>query len=265
MTHIKFCTLVSGSSANSSYLEIDGWGVLIDAGTGIRKIEQLLSGVGASLSRVQGIFLTHEHSDHVSGLGSITRKYPIPIIGNPATLSAVARQYPDLNTDLFRPMPTGGTARRDAFEVTSFPCMHDSAECTGYRVDTASGSFGVCTDLGIASDEVLAALRGCRAVIFEANHDAEMLRNGPYSYPLKQRIAGPLGHLSNLQSGQALCRLVEEGTEQIFLAHLSKENNTPEVCIHTVRETLLGQGIREGNDCQATVAPRGEASAVYQC
>ncbi len=265
MSRVRFCTLVSGSSANSSYLEINGRGILIDAGAGIRKTEKLLSQLGSSLSRIQGIFLTHEHSDHGNGLCSITRKYRIPIMANGPTLTAVAAQYPELDTDLFRLMPTGAKAQRDDFCVTSFRCMHDSAECVGYRIDTEQGSFGVCTDLGDVSDTVVQALRKCRGIIFEANHDADMLRSGPYSYPLKQRIAGPCGHLSNLQCGQALCGLTETGIEQVFLAHLSRENNTPQVCMHTVRAVLEQQGIREGTDVKAVVAPRNEPSEMYIC
>lgn len=263
MSGIRVCTLVSGSSANSTYVEVDGCGILIDAGAGIRRTEALLQSVGSSLSAVKGIFITHEHSDHVSGLKTILKKHRIPILANQRTLEEIARTCPEIDPSLFCTLPTGATARRGAFSVTSFSCPHDSAECVGYVIETRLGSIGVSTDLGELSQEILHALSGCKALVFESNHDADMLRNGAYPYHLKQRIAGPNGHLSNQQSAEALVELVRSGVTRVFLAHLSKENNTESLCLCTVENVLRRAGIDPKTDVCVSVAPRSECSEVF--
>lgn len=263
MSRLKVCTLVSGSSANCTYVEVDGCGLLIDAGTGVRRTETLLNSVGSSLSKVKGIFLTHEHSDHISGLKSITKKYRIPILANQRTLDEIADVLPEVDPDLFCVLPTGGNAKSGFFSVTSFPCMHDSAECTGYVIDTGICRVGVSTDLGQITDSVRNALNGCKVLVFEANHDIDMLRNGPYPYSLKQRISGPNGHLSNQQCGEGLTQFVQNGAEQIYLAHLSKENNTESLCRCTVENILRRSGIEAERDVRVRVAPRSERSEVF--
>lgn len=263
MSRLKVCTLVSGSSANCTYVEVDGSGLLIDAGAGIRRTEALLNSVDSSLSNVKGIFITHEHSDHISGLKTITKKYRIPILANRSTLDEISFLLPDVDSDLFCILPTGGNAKSGAFSVTSFPCMHDSVECAGYVIDTGSCKVGISTDLGQVTDEVTQALNGCKVLVFEANHDIDMLRNGPYPYSLKQRISGPNGHLSNQQAGEALIGFVQNGAEQIYLAHLSKDNNTESLCRCTVENTLRRSGIEAEKDVRVRVAPRSERSEVF--
>lgn len=263
MSSVKVCTLVSGSSANCTYVETDGCGLLIDAGAGIRRTEALLQSVGSSLSRIKGIFITHEHIDHINGLKTILKKYPIPVLGNEETLYGVSLALPEVDADRFCVLPTGGNAKNDSFSVTSFPCMHDSAFCAGYVVETAAGKIGIATDLGQVTEEVRAALTGCRALVFEANHDADLLQNGPYPYHLKQRIAGPCGHLSNQQSAEALIDFVKSGAERVYLAHLSRENNTESLCRCTVENALRRSGIDTERDVKICVAPRGECSEVY--
>lgn len=263
MSRLKVCTLVSGSSANCTYVEVDGSGLLIDAGAGIRRTEALLNSVDSSLSNVKGIFITHEHSDHISGLKTITKKYRIPILANRSTLDEISFLLPDVDSDLFCILPTGGNAKSGSFSVTSFPCMHDSVECAGYVIDTGSCKVGISTDLGQVTDEVTQALNGCKVLVFEANHDIDMLRNGPYPYSLKQRISGPNGHLSNQQAGEALSGFVQQGAEQIYLAHLSKDNNTESLCRCTVENMLRRSGIEAEKDVRVRVAPRSERSEVF--
>ena len=264
MSRIAVCTLVSGSSANCTYVEAGGAGILIDAGAGIRKTEQLLSSVGGSFSNLRGIFITHEHSDHIGGLKTILKKYRIPVLANRNTLCGITEYAPDLDDSLFCELPTGATAAAGDFSVTSFSCMHDSSECVGYVITTGNGKIGVCTDLGQVTDTVATALSGCRAVVLESNHDADMLMNGAYPYSLKQRIAGPCGHLSNQQCGDILPDLVRSGAQQVFLAHLSKENNTESLCLCTAENRLRLAGIRCGEDVRVQVAPRNDPSEVFE-
>lgn len=263
MSQGKFCTLASGSSANCTYIEVDGCGILIDAGIGIRRTEALLNSVDSSLSRVCGIFITHEHSDHIAGLKTITKKYRIPILANQNTLEEISRLCPEVDSNLFCVLPTGGSAKREGFSVTSFPGMHDAAECVGYVIDTGKCTVGVATDLGQMNEVVFDALSGCKALVFESNHDADLLKNGSYPYPLKQRIAGPFGHLSNQQCADALTELVHRGTESVFLAHLSRENNTESLCRCTVENGLRRAGVDPERDVRVCVAPRTECSEVF--
>lgn len=264
MSRCGIATLVSGSSANCTYVRTEAGGILIDAGAGIRKTEQLLNAVGASFAEIRGIFVTHEHSDHICGLKTITKKYRIPILANRNTLFGITAYAPEIDDALFCELPTGGTASAGGFSVTSFACMHDSAECVGYTVETGGGKVGICTDLGQVTPEVENALSGCRALVFESNHDADLLMNGAYPYSLKQRIAGPCGHLSNQQCGDALPGLVRAGAEQIFLAHLSKENNTESLCLCSAENRLRLAGIPCGKDVRVQVAPRNEPSEVFE-
>lgn len=264
MSRLKVCTIVSGSSANCTYVELDGAGILIDAGAGIRKTESLLNSLDSSLAKIRGIFITHEHSDHISGLRTITKKYPVPILANKNTLNEISFSCPDLDTDLFCVLPTGGSAKSGNFSVTSFPCMHDSVECSGYVIDTGVCKIGICTDLGQITEEVRRALLGCKTIVLEANHDADMLRNGPYPYPLKQRIAGPCGHLSNQQCADGLVEFVQNGAEFIYLAHLSRENNTESLCRCTVENVLRRAGVDTQKDLRLFIAPRNERSEVFE-
>ncbi len=260
---LRVFTLYSGSSANCTVIDIDGRVILVDAGGGVRKTQKALESVGLSLSAVEAVFVTHEHSDHVAGLSTICKYFRIPIISNEATLDAISRENGDIDQSLFCPMPSGACARRDCFEVTSFHSSHDSAECVGYRIKTAHGDVGVCTDAGEVTPEIRASLCGCKTVVLESNHDKNMLFTGPYPYRLKQRISGPFGHLSNEQCAELLSTLVSRGAENVLLAHLSKDNNTPETALSTVGSFLSVHNIKVGSDVNIFVAPRSEISHIY--
>ena len=261
---LRVFTLFSGSSANCTVIDIDGRVILVDAGNGVKKTEKALNEVGLSLNDVEAIFVTHEHSDHVSGLPTICRHFRIPVISNEATLNAFHRDNPDFDDSLFCSMPTGACARKDCFEVTSFHSPHDSAECVGYRIKTQYGDVGVLTDAGEQTQEIKNSLRGCKTLVFESNHDKNMLLTGPYPYYLKKRISGPKGHLSNEQSAEMLTDFVSEGTENILLAHLSRENNTPETALSTSGSFFSVRGIKVGSDVRVEVAPPYETSYIFK-
>lgn len=261
---LRVFTLFSGSSANCTVIDIDGRVILIDAGNGVKKTQKALEETGLSLNCVEAIFVTHEHSDHVAGLPTICRHYRIPVISNEATLNAFLRDNPGFDESLFCSMPTGSCARKDCFEVTSFHSSHDSAECVGYRIKTRYGDVGVLTDAGEQTAEMKKSLRGCRTLVLESNHDKNMLMTGPYPYYLKKRISGPYGHLSNDQSAEMLTEFVSCGTENVLLAHLSRENNTPETALSTSGSFLSARGIRIGSDVLVEVAPPYETSHIYK-
>ena len=260
---LKVCTLFSGSSANSTLIQVDGRAILIDAGGGVLKTGKALQQAGTDFSKLDAIFITHEHSDHVSGLATILKRHRIPVIGNTATLKKMLFEHPELDDSLFCEMPTGSTAVKDGFEVTSFAAPHDSVECVGYKIKTKYGCVGVTTDAGQPTSEIFTKLSGCGILVLEANHDRKMLLEGPYPYMLKQRIAGPSGHLSNEQSGELLSKLVESGAKKVLLAHLSKENNTPDIALSTVGMCLSESGITVQKDVLVSVAPRDCVSDIY--
>jgi len=259
----KLCPLYSGSSGNSTFIGNEHEGVLIDAGKNCKNLEIALTAAGLNPEAVKALFITHEHSDHISGLSTICKKQQIPIIANDATLRMALRIIPVLEDAPICEMPTGGTAKKDFFEVTSFAAPHDSVECVGYKITTKYGSVGVMTDAGEETPVSEKALRGCKIVVLEANHDKNMLMTGSYPYNLKVRIAGNHGHLSNDQSGELAQYLVSTGTEKLMLAHLSAENNTPSLALETVNNVLSMHGITDGRDVQVKVAPRYDISDVY--
>lgn len=264
---VKVCTLFSGSSANSTYVEINGRGILIDAGGGVKKTEAALNMIGSSLSKVEAVFVTHEHSDHISGLKTILRHYTIPVISNSRTLDAIERAIPDINSNLFRSMPTGARAVKGDFEIISAATSHDSAESVCYIIKTEKGNIGIITDLGEYNENILAAAGCCKALILESNHDPDMLWNGRYTPALKRRVCGSRGHLSNLQAGELLSSVCGKGIENVILAHLSAENNTPPLALETVSATVTKAGAHVGSKCgegdvYITVAPRNDPSQI---
>lgn len=264
---IRFCTLFSGSSANSTFLEIDGRAILIDAGAGIRKTETALNEIGSSLSKVEAIFITHEHSDHISGLKTILKKHRIPVLANRRTLDAIEQSDREIDTSLFRCMPTGASAVKGDFEIISCATSHDAAESVCYVIRTEKGNFGVITDLGEYSEDILAAAGSCKALVLESNHDEDMLWNGSYHPELKKRVFGASGHLSNRQCGELLSAVCQTGLKTVFLAHLSQENNTPALALTTVCGAVEKRGVRIGSvpgegDLCITVSPRNERSLI---
>ena len=191
---VRFCTLFSGSKANSALIEHispDGTkkAILIDAGAGIRCMEHALQNVGSSLSEVGAIFVTHEHSDHIGGLKTILKKYDIPVVSNIETIAAVRSALPDFGDEFFIPLAPESRIRNGIFEVFPFDSSHDSAHCSGYIVTVDGVKLGYLTDCGAYTDNMINCLCGCSAVIIESNHDSYMLNNGIYPPMLKKRVA----------------------------------------------------------------------------
>ena len=259
---LRVFTLYSGSSGNCTVIDTDGRAILVDAGFGVKKTQKALEAAGLSFNDVEGIFVTHEHTDHVAGLMTICRHYRIPVISNQATLDAYYRENREFDTSLFCPMPVGAVAARDCFEVTSFHSPHDSAECVGYRIKTKYGDVGVLTDAGEGTKEIRLSLSGCKILVFESNHDKNMLQTGPYPYYLKRRISGPNGHLSNDQSAEMVAEFLETGLENVILAHLSRENNTPRTAMATTEAFISAKGAKIGKDLSVSVAPPDELSNI---
>lgn len=252
----RICPLFSGSSGNSYYIGSAEAGILIDAGRTAKQLNGMLAQCGISLAAVKGIFLTHEHSDHIKGLRVFASKNHIPVYGSEGTLFAMERTG-DLEGDF--QVETLGVDRVACadMEIYPFRTSHDSAESVGYRIRTADDRVVTfSTDLGYISETVRVELKGSDLVVLESNHDVGMLQNGPYPYPLKRRILSDRGHLSNNVCADILPELSKSGATRFLLAHLSSENNTPELAYQTALCSLTLAGLKQGIDYELTVAPR---------
>ncbi|MBQ7182619.1 MAG: MBL fold metallo-hydrolase [Clostridia bacterium] len=259
-----YCPLFSGSSGNCGYLSAGGTRVLVDAGLSGRQIGEALSSVGGSLEGVQGIVITHEHSDHVKGAGILSRKYHIPIYANEGTWNAMARALGKVDPSLRRIFVTGEDFYIGDITVQTFDIPHDAADPVGFRFYHGRSSVSVATDMGYVRPSVLKAVAGSDLVLWESNHDIDMLRGNPrYSLALKQRILGRHGHLSNEASADGVLRLMDTGVRQVVLGHLSGENNTPEKAMEVSLTALVKAGAVVGSDIGLDMAWRDRPGNVY--
>ena len=231
--------LFSSSKGNATFIGSPSGGILIDAGVSAKRLRDALGRAGIPLDAVGAVFVTHDHSDHVSGLRVFFRQTGKPVYAEPVTGGCLLRGgWVEPETAL---RPLTGAVQIAGMTVSPFDTSHDTEKSCGYRVTLPDGqSCAVCTDLGYAPETVRAALCGCRLVLLEANYDEEMLRFGPYPASLKARIRSDSGHLSNTQSGELARYLVENGTVHFVLGHLSEHNNTPEKAAAAVMQALSG-------------------------
>ena len=264
---MRFTTIASGSSGNCTYVGSDNTHILVDAGVSKKRIEEGLSSLDLALSDISAIFVTHEHTDHIAAIRTILKKHDIPVYATAGTITGI------LNTDKKNEMSGAEfiTVRADEavtvgdMIIDPMTISHDALEPCGYRVYCGSKKIGIATDLGCYSDYTVECLKGCDALLLEANHDVRMLQTGPYPYVLKSRILGDRGHLSNDKSGELLCKLLNDRIKGVFLGHLSKENNMPELAYETVRVEVDMSGIPYcSKDFPIMVAERSCLSPVLE-
>lgn len=256
------CSLYSGSSGNCIYVESGSTSLLVDCGVSGKKIETALNTIGVDVKKINAILLTHEHSDHVCSAGIMHRKTGAPIFANESTLSAV-------ECDLGK-VSDGGICTFDGnfvvgdIEITPFAIPHDAASPVGYSFSDGLKKASIATDIGHMTEHVLDNITGSNIVLLEANHDVDMLLSGPYPYELKKRILSDIGHLSNENAGLTCVKLLNNGTTDIILGHLSAHNNHPDLCYVTVRSVLEGEGYKPC-DYRITVASREMPGDVHIC
>lgn len=239
------CTpLFSGSSGNCTHVNCSGSEFLIDAGVSCKAISTALSSIGSSLEAIKGIFITHEHIDHIKGLEIISKKYKIPVYMNTSSAKYIycSSGFENLQASL-RIMDASEKVCVDGVNFTAVRTPHDSWGSVCYHVETEDDTFALATDIGYITKGIASALLGCRTVVIESNHDIEMLKNGPYPQSLKSRILSRNGHLSNADCARFLPYLAESGTQKVFLAHLSKENNLPSLALSTAQGAVKGMDI----------------------
>jgi len=264
---MRLCSIASGSSGNCTYVGSEATHLLIDVGISGKRAESGLNTLGLTGRDVDGILITHEHADHIAGLGVLTRKYDIPIYATKGTINAIqmTKQVGEIDPALFCEIKEDDRFTIKDLTVNPMKISHDAAQPVAYRISYGNKRVGICTDLGVYNDYTAECLKGMDVILLEANHDVNMLQVGPYPYYLKQRILGDKGHLSNENSGKLLSRLLHDGLKQIVLGHLSKENNLPELAYEAVRmEIELGDTPYHANDFKIMVAKRDEVSPVIE-
>ena len=261
---MDFFSIASGSSGNCICVGDDSTHVMIDAGISGKRIEAGMNRYDYTTSDMAGLLVTHEHSDHVAGLGVISRKYHIPIYATAATIQAIRsmKSLGSIDDTLFHVIRPDEDFSIGSLEIHPFRISHDAADPVAYRIENTKSKVAVCTDLGYYDGYIVDNLKGLDAMLLEANHDIHMLEVGTYPYPLKQRILGEFGHLSNEASGKLLSQVLHDDIKHVFLGHLSHENNYPDLAYETVRlEVTMDENTPySGGDFNITVASRSDVS-----
>ncbi len=260
-----FCPLFSGSSGNSLFIGAGDTRILIDAGLSGRTVCDALNGIGILPETLNGILVTHEHSDHVKGVGILSRKYHLPVYANARTWAAMERQVGAVAPALRREFDTNESFFLGDLTILPFAIPHDAADPVGFRVYCGARSAATATDMGYFSPRVCDALSGVDILVLESNHDIDMLRaNEHYTAALKNRILGRHGHLSNVACAEALWMLYQTGVRHAVLGHLSHENNTPELALRTVCEAMQAHGLEIGGDIHVDLAWRDHVGGIYE-
>lgn len=242
---MRVTSLASGSSGNALAIEHEGTSLLVDAGCPPRRLTRLLDGIGLGAASLEAVLLTHEHADHVAGLAAIPRDAEVPLVMSHGTFRAA----PIVNGhSIFEGRPVieqvaGNTVALGPFRVTSFPVSHDGAEVVGYAIEAANQCVAVFTDIGVAEAHLYEPLRRADLLVLEANHDDELLWNGPYPWPLKRRVASAVGHLSNAACADLACATLTSAAREVWLAHLSRTNNRDTLAHQAVASRLAGAGV----------------------
>lgn len=238
---LRTCILGSGSSGNCTYVASDSTAVLVDAGLSAREIERRLEQIGVRAAGIQGICVSHEHSDHTAGLRVLQSRHGMPIYANSATREAVCRDE-KMQGLSWRVFETGQPFAVGDLSIEPFTVPHDAYDPVGFVVACGEARVGIVTDMGVPTSLVRERLRTCQAVVIEANHDEQMLKDAQRPWHLKQRISGRQGHLSNQVAAKMLCEIASPRLAQVFLAHLSEECNRQDLAYKTTSDTLIASG-----------------------
>jgi phosphoribosyl 1,2-cyclic phosphodiesterase len=234
---MEVCILASGSSGNAIYVASAKTRLLIDAGLSARQIAVRLGQLGVVPESLNGICVSHEHGDHVAGLRVLQKRHGLPVYTNAGTLNGIRRQ-PKSDEISARVFQTGASFEIGDITVEPFSVPHDAYEPVGFRLQTASTCIGIVTDLGMCTSLIREKLKGCHAIVVEANHDEDLLREAPRPWALKQRIRSRQGHLSNIDAARLIAECATDSLQHVYLAHLSSDCNTPDTALRTVASQL---------------------------
>lgn len=259
----KYCSLSSGSSGNCQYIETDNVKVLIDGGLSGKKIETLLKGIGVQPDTIDSIFVTHEHTDHIKGVGVLSRRYDIPIWANENTWISMEDKIGEIREDNIKVFTTEEQFNMKDLGIYPFKVSHDAVEPVGYCLYYKNTKISILTDTGWVNNSIKDTIKDSSLYLLESNHDVEMLKVGKYPYYLKRRIMSEKGHLSNEDAGNLITEIAKGKGEIILLAHLSKENNFPLLAYQTVKNIAVDAGIDVNNDINLDLTFREKATKVY--
>ena len=265
MDKLRFQSFGSGSSGNCYYIGNASNGLLIDAGLGVRTIRKCLRNLGLDFENIWGVFVTHDHADHIKAVGPIGEKHHVPVYSTRKVHEGIQRSY-CVTEKLYSSrkfIEKGETVQIGEFKVTAFHVSHDATDNVGYTIEYKEKRFTFATDLGFVSEDVAIHLTQADYLVLEANYDEQMMRQGSYPIHLQNRITAVTGHLSNDQAGLFLAENYNERMQHIFLCHLSRENNLPELAYTTIQNHLDEKQIIVGKDVQLVTLNRMNPSELY--
>ena len=264
---MKLMNIASGSSGNVTFVGTENTSVLIDAGISMKKIEEGMNSIGMSARDLDAIMITHEHSDHIKGLGVLSRKYGIPIYATQGTIKGISENTSvgRIDNELYNVISTDISFQVGDLTIEPHSIWHDAYEPVCYSITDGKSKAAIATDLGDFNDYLVKCLSDSDMLLIEANHDIRMLEAGPYPYDLKRRILGQKGHLSNEASGRFIRKLLNDHIKTIILGHLSKDNNIPELAYEAVKLELKGNGFTDNiEDFNLHTAMRDMPDRLYE-
>ena len=264
---LKFISFGSGSSGNCYYLGTETDGLMIDMGVGIRTLRKHMKDYGVQIGSVHRLLVTHDHADHIKSVGSFSNDFHVPVYATERVHQGIDSNYcvtRKVSAEMKKTLTTGETVELGEFRVRPFLVPHDSNENVGYEIEAEGIVFVMITDIGAITDEIREVITKAHYLVIEANHDVQMLQNGPYPEYLKKRIRSGNGHLSNTECGEALVENMSEELKHVWLCHLSEENNHPELARKTVEAILRSHGVIPGKDVELEVLRRTMPTGPYE-
>jgi phosphoribosyl 1,2-cyclic phosphodiesterase len=261
---LNFCSLSSGSSGNCYYIGNEFHGILIDAGISASSIRRFLKELDIPMQTIMGILVTHNHSDHIRGLEVLTRKSSIPAFTTRKIWESILSPQKNISRDCIREIPLQEKFQLAGFDIEAFPVCHDAPETIGFHICAGDRKITIATDLGHVCKTSAPYMKDVDLLVIESNYDEEMLVNGSYPYYLKTRIQSDHGHLGNLQTSVFLAEIINDNLSHICLAHLSKNNNTPEKALQTLNRTFFERGINPNGQHHISVLNRNTPSGIIR-
>ena len=263
---MRFISLGSGSSGNCYFLYTENDGLLVDAGIGVRSLKKYFKEYGLNRNLVRRILVTHDHADHIKSVGSLSHDMQLPVYATRLVHSGIDRNYcvqRKVAQELRRIVVPGEAFQAGEFHVSPFTVPHDSSDNVGYLIEADGSSICIVTDAGEVTPDMGAYIGRTRNLVIEANHDQEMLLHGPYPQYLKERILSTTGHLCNTACAEAIANNMNEQLQNVWLCHLSEENNHPELARKTVEAVLRSYGIITGKDIQLEILKRTIPTGIF--
>lgn len=258
---LKFCSLYSGSSGNCLFVSSKNTKILIDCGTSCKKICEGLASIDSSIEDIDAILVTHEHSDHVQSLGMISKKFDIPVYANLETWNAIEKQKEKISEKNINYFCNDKDFILNDLTIHPFSTPHDAVNPCGFNIHNGKKKLSIATDLGHMNNNIFKELENSSFILLESNYEPEVLKMSKYPFLLKQRIAGPNGHLSNQTAGKTIAALMNKGLKEVVLGHLSKESNFPELAYKSVTEELMNSNV-DINNIRLSVANRNEPGKI---